>query len=220
MKKGSTILSAILCALLITCLAASACAETVPSSALCKPVISETFKTLVGGKTFEAGVTRKECFGEDEDAFYTVTITAAEETRYAANDIESLKEGDIITFKPGTSIMIGEKTADETGFEIKDAATSDKYLFIKMEDGTYVARTETDNMFYTELFTVTIPLSKDISFLDWSDPENLEAPVKKGYAELLDLLLEDTNFSPYNTKVTFDENGKLSEFLYTYSPWN
>ena len=53
-----------------------------------------------------------------------------------------------------------------------------------------------------------------------SDPENLEAPVKKGYAELLDLLLEDTNFSPYNTKVTFDENGKLSEFLYTYSPWN
>ena len=116
--------------------------------------------------------------------------------------------------------MIGEKTADETGFEIKDAATSDKYLFTKMEDGTYVARTETDNMFYTELFTVTIPLSKDISFLDWSDPENLEAPVKKGYAELLDLLLEDTNFSPYNTKVTFDENGKLSEFLYTYSPWN
>ena len=37
---------------------------------------------------------------------------------------------------------------------------------------------------------------------------------------MLDLLLEDTNFSPYNTKVTFDENGKLSEFLYTYSPWN
>ena len=219
MKKMSTILSAILCALLIACLAGSACAEGVPSSNLYKPVTPETFKTLVSGKTFEASVTRKDCFGEDEDALYTITVTASEETRFDAKDIENLKERDIIALAPGQSFMVMEKKADETGFEITDGA-SDKYSLMKMEDGTYVVRTETDNMFYTELFTVTVPLHKDISFLDWSDPENLEAPVKKGYEELLDLLLEDTNFSPYNTKVTFDENGNLSEFLYTYSPWN
>ena len=102
---------------------------------------------------------------------------------------------------------------------VKDG-DSNEYSFSKTEDGYYVARTDTDNMFYTEVFTITIPLEKDISFQDWSDPANLAGPVKKGYDELLDLLLEDTNFSPYNTKVTFDENGKLVEFLYTYSPWN
>ena len=89
-----------------------------------------------------------------------------------------------------------------------------------MEDGTYVASTDADYPFYTDIFTVNVPLEKDISFLDWSDPENLEEPVKRGYEELLDLLLEDTNFAPYNTRVTFDEYGKLVEFLYTYSPWN
>jgi len=219
MKKVSTILSAILCAILIACLAVSACAEEIPSSNLYKPVVSETFKTLVAGKSFEASVTRKDCFGQDEDAFYTITITACEETRFEAKDIEEAKERDIIAFAPGEAIVVMEKEASEFGFHIKDGF-SDEYIFNKTEDGYYVARTDTDNMFYTEVFTVTIPLGKDIRFLDWSDPENLEAPIEKGYDDLLDLLLKDTNFAPYNTKVTFDENGKLVEFLYNYSPWN
>ena len=130
-----------------------------------------------------------------------------------------MKEHDIITFAPGNSFMVMEKTADEFGFRVKDG-DSNEYFFSKTEDGYYVARTDTDNMFYTEVFTITIPLEKDIIFQDWSDPENLEAPLNKGYDELLGLLLEDTDFSPYNTKVTFDANGKLVELLYTYSPWN
>ena len=192
MKK----ITAILCALLIACLAGSAFAEDVPVSSLYRPVLPETFKTLVAGKTFEAEVVRKECYGEDEDAFWMISVTAAEETRFAAEDVENMKVNDIVAFAPGRAVMIMEKTADEFGFCVKDGS-SDEYLF-----------------------TVMIPLDKDISFLDWSDPENLEAPLKKGYDELLDLLLADTNFSPYNTKVTFDADGKLVEFLYTYSPWN
>ena len=219
MKKASVILTAILCALLTVCLAAAACAEEIPSSSLYKPARSETYKTLVGGKTFEAGVTRNQCYGEDEDAFYTITITVSEETRFEAKDIVELKERDIISFAPGQAVMVMEKAADEFGFRIKDG-NSDEYFFSRTEDGYYVARTDTDNMFYTEIFSITIPLEKDIRFLDWSDPENLEGPVQKGYEELLDLLLADTNFSPYNTKVTFDGNGKLTEFLYNYSPWN
>ena len=215
MKK----LISVLCVLMIACLAGSACAEETPSSTLYKPAVSETFRALVSGKTFQARVSRKECYGEDEDAFYTITITACEETRFEAKDIEALKERDILAFAPGSSIMVMEKTADESGFRIRDG-NSVGYFFSRTGDGYYVARTDTDNLFYTEVFTITIPLGKDISFLDWSDPENLEEPVKKGYAELLDLLLEDTNFAPFNTSVTFDENGKLTELLYTYSPWN
>ena len=213
MKKWTTIL----CALLIACLAASACAE-IPSSSLYTPAVSETFRALVGGKTFEARVDRKDCFGEDEDSRYTITITVCEETRYSA-DIGNLKVNDIVAFTPENAVMAMEVAPDEFGFSIKDGG-NDGYSFTKAEDGSYTVRTETDNILYTDVFTITVPLEKDIAFLDWSDPENLDAPVEKGYDELLDLLLEDTNFAPYNTKVTFDETGKLVEFLYTYSPWN
>ena len=120
MKKLSSILSAVLCALMIACLAGSACAEGVPSSTLYKSVMSETFRTLVGGKSFEARVSKSECYGEDEDAYYTIKITACEETRFDAKDIENLKEHDIIAFAPGSSITVMEKTADESGFRIKD----------------------------------------------------------------------------------------------------
>ncbi|MBO7663677.1 MAG: hypothetical protein J6U01_09930 [Clostridia bacterium] len=215
MKK----ITAILCLLLIACLAGFACAEEVPSSDVYRPVIPETVKTLLGGKTYEAGIEGKECFGEDEDAIYLITVTASEETHFEAKDIENLKEHDILVFAPGKSIMVMEKTTDEFGINIKDGE-SVGYTFTRTEDGCYVARTDTENRFYTDLFTMKVPLSKDIRFLDWSNPENLEAPVEKGYDELLDLLLADTNFSPYNTRLTFDENGNLTEFLYTYSPWN
>ena len=214
MKK----LTAILCALLIACLAATACAE-IPSSDVYKPVVPETYKALVGGKTFEARIGGMESFGEDEDAKVTLSITVFEETHFEANIVENLKASDILVFAPGVATMVMEVTTDESGTSIKDG-NGDGYYFIKADDGCYAVRTDTDNIVYSEVFTVSVLLEKDVSFLDWSDPENLEGPVKKGYDELIDLLLEGTNFSPYNTKVTFDENGKLVEFLYTYSPWN
>ena len=217
MKK----LTAILCALLMIGLAVSVSAEAaeIPSSNLYTPNASATFKTLVGGKTFEAGLTGLESIGEDEDAKSTVTVTVYERDHFDAAAVESLAERDIIKFGDGTSTMAMEVTRDESGITVK-GGTGDVYYFYKTEDGTYIASTETDYPFYTEIFTVKVPLQKDISFLDWSDPENLEEPVKLGFDQLLDHLLEGTNFAPYNTRVTFDENGKLVEVLYSYSPWN
>ena len=52
MKK----MMAVLCTLLLISLAAAAAAEA-PVSNLYKPNTSETFKALVGGKSFEAGIT-------------------------------------------------------------------------------------------------------------------------------------------------------------------
>ena len=203
--------------LLTACLAGSACAE-IPSSSLFKPAVSETFRTLVGGKTFEARVDGKTCYGEDEDGRYTITITVCEETHYGA-DIANLKANDIVAFTPDYAVMAMEVIPVEFGFSVRDVS-NEGYSFTRTEDGTYTVRTDTDYILYTDVFTVTVPLEKDVRFLDWSDPENLEAPVEKGYDELLDLLLENTGLAPYNTRVTFDWNGKLTEFLYTYSPWN
>lgn len=215
MKK----MMAILCALLLTCFAFAACAEA-PVSNLYKPNTSETFKALVGGKSFEAGITGWESVGEDEDAKFAISITVYERDRFDPAVIENLAQHDILCFGDGTAFMVMEVIRDEFGVTVKDGFDNG-YSFFKTEDGTaYVAATDTDNPFYTEVFTVKVPLEKDVSFLDWSDPENLDAPVKLGFNELLGHLLEGTSFAPYNTKVTFDGNGKLVEFLYTYSPWN
>ena len=215
MKK----LTAILCALLLICLTAAAYAEA-PVSNLYRPNTSETLKALLGGKSFDAGITGWESAGEDEDAKFTLTITVFERDRFDPAVMENLAEHDIICFGDGTAIMVMEVTRDEYGVIVTDGY-GNGYSFFKAEDGdAYIAATDTENPFYTEIFTVKAPLEKDISFLDWSDPENLEAPVKLGFDELIPLIQDETNFAPYNTRVTFDENGKLVELLYNYSPWN
>ena len=215
MKK----LTAILCALLLICLTAAAYAEA-PVSNLYRPNTSETLKALLGGKSFDAGITGWESAGEDEDAKFTLTITVFERDRFDPAVMENLEEHDIICFGDGTAIMVMEVTRDEYGVIVTDGY-GNGYSFFKAEDGdAYIAATDTENPFYTEIFTVKAPLEKDISFLDWSDPENLEAPVKLGFDELIPLIQDETNFAPYNTRVTFDENGKLVELLYNYSSWN
>ena len=211
MKK----LTAILCALLLACLTVTALADT----AVVKPNTPETLKALVGGKTFFARITGLKSTGEDEDTKFKISITVCERDLFEAEAIENLKAGDILYFGNGTATMVDEVIPDEYGFIVK-GKTDDDYSFNRTEEGKYIVTTDTDYPFWTDVFTVTVPLEKDIRFLDWSDPENLEEPVKLGFEELLDHLLNQTDFDPYNTKVTFDENGKLVEFLYTYSPWN
>ena len=194
--------------------------EEIPSSTLYTPAVSETIKALLGGKTFTAQIAGWTTFGEDEDARRTVDLIICEPVHYAAADIENLKPNDILALSPESSMMIAEVKADEFGgFTVGDAF-GETYILTKQEDGCYGIMTETEYPLYNNLFIVTVPLTKDICFLDWSDPENMEAPVKKGYAELVDLIQGGTSFAPYNTQVTFDGNGLLTEILYTYSPFN
>ena len=208
----------VLCVLALLCFAASAVAEPYNSN-LYTPIQSETLKALIGGKSFNARITGFESTGEDEDTKYKISITVCERDRFDAEVIENLAVHDILSFGDGTFVMAMEVTRDEYGAIVK-GGEGDAYSFYKNEDGTYTVTTDTDYPFWTDIFTVTVPLEKDISFLDWSDPENLKEPVKLGFNELLDHLHDGTNFSPYNTQVTFNENGELVEFLYNYSPWN
>lgn len=214
MKK----LTAVLCALLLICLAAAVSAEA-PVSNLYRPIPSETLRALVGGKSFAAGISDMVSTGEDEDASFTISVTVYERDRFDAAVVENLAIHDILCFGDGTATMVMEVNSDEYGVSVR-GGNDDVYYFYREEDGNYSVTTDTDNPFYTEIFTIKVPLEKDISFLDWSDPENLDEPVKLGYSELLDHLLNGTLFAPFNTKVTFDGDGKLTELLYNYSPWN
>jgi len=214
MKKRT----AILCVLMMICLAAAAFAEA-PVSNLYRPETSETLRALLGGKSFDARITGWESTGEDEDARFRISVTVCERDRFAPAAIENLAAHDILNFGDGTATMVMEVIHDEFGYTVK-GSNYDAYSFFKAEDGeAYIATTDTDYPFYTEIFTVTVPLEKDISFMDWSDPENLEGPVKRGFDEFIVLLQNGDNFAPYNTRVTFDEDGKLAELLYSYAPF-
>ena len=156
--------------------------------------------------------------GEDEDATFRITLTVCERDRFDAAVIENLAEHDILQFGNGDATMVLEVIPDEFGVTVNGG--ENVYFFYMEEDGSYTVTTDGEYPFWTEVFSVTVPLEKDVRFLDWSDPENQGEPVPLGFDALRDLLQVDTNFSPYNTCVTFDENGKLVEFLYSYSPWN
>ena len=209
---------AILCAALLLFGAAAAVAEA-PVSNICRPNPSATISAAIGGKSFDARINGFEITGEDEDAKLTLSVTLCERDRFDPAVIDSLAERDIVFFSDGTAAMAMEVTRDEFGVIITDG-DGDGYSFFKDKDGNYIATTDTDNPFWMNVFTFKVPVGKDISFLDWSDPENLEGAVKLGYDEFLDYLLAETSFTPDNTRLTFDENGKLVEFLYSYSPWN
>ena len=209
---------AMLCALTLACCAAAACAE-VPVSNIYKPDAPAAFKTLVGGKSFNAMITEWKTTGEDEDGKLTISVTICERDRFDPAGIDNLAERDIIRFGNGTTIMAMEVTRDEFGVSVKDE-NGDGYSFFRDEDGNYIAATDTDYPFWTEVFSFKAPVEKDISFLDWSDPENLEAPVKRGYDEFFDDLLNEKSFTANNTRLSFDENGKLVEILLNYSPWD
>lgn len=213
MKK----LFSVVCAMLIICSAAVAFAEPYVSN-LYKPIVPETLKALLGGKSFHARVNGMESTGQDEDTKFRISITVCERDRFDAAVIENLAVHDILQFGNGDAAMVMEVIPDEFGITVKGG--EGVYSFYKEEDGSYTVTMDGDYPFWTEIFSVTVPLEKDVRFLDWSDPEKQGEPVQLGFDALLELVQEDTNFSPYNMQVTFDENGNLTEFLYSYSPWN
>ena len=214
MKKWT----AILCALLAVCFAVTAFAEA-PVSNYYESNTPELLKALIGGKSFEARISGWSSVGEDEDADFALDITVCVRDRFDLAAIDGLAVHDILSFGDGTVFMVMEVIRDEFGVIVTDAY-GNGYSFYKSEDGAaYIAATDTDYPFYTPVFTFTVPLERDIVFLDWSDPESME-PVKLGFDELIALIQDWTDFSPYNTKVTFDENGNLVELLYSYSPFN
>ena len=202
----------VLCLVLAVCLAASACAASVVM-----PDTPQMLKELVGGKSFIVDKVGMGSTGEDEDAKYTVTLALAEYKWFDAATVEALQVGDIVRISPTEGFMIMELTKNEDGDVIAKGGDGEAYLFSKREDGRCLLMTEFNYPIWANLFMMEVPIEKDIKFIDWTGEE----PVEKGYDELIELLvIEDANIAPYNTTVTFDENGKMTEFKYVDSPFN
>lgn len=201
----------VLCLVLVVCLAASASAISVV-----RPATPDMLKDMVGGKSFDVEKTGLGFTGEDEDTKFVVTLALCEDKYFDAATVEALQEGDIVRISFNEGFMIMELTKNEDGDILVKTGDGEGYLFSKI-DGRYRLTTETNYPLWARLFMMDVPIEKDVKFVDWTGEE----PVEKGYDELIELLTdEDTNIAPYNTTITFDENGNMVEFKYVSSPYN
>lgn len=207
MKKTVCVV-ALVCALLLT-LTMGASAQTV------QPLMPEGLRELVAGKTFIACM---EGFASDlEKEHATLYFQICEQETYRAEEIEALAAGDTLIVG-GEEFAIQAVAQDEFGYEI----TGEWYsIFLyKNDGGLYYAVTDTENRFYKNVFGIEVPASEELRFLDWGDPEADEPTV----LTLRDLIArfesDDLHSTADNTEITFDENGKLIQLLYRYSPWN
>lgn len=206
MKKLVSVI--VLFCMLLTSLTA-ATAETV------SPLMPEMLKQLVAGKTF---IARLEGFASDEEMEHaSLYLQVSEQETYKAEEVEALQAGDAIVVG-GEEFIIKEIKQDEFGYEFIGEWYS---IFLsKNEEGFYNAVTDTENRFYTHLFSLEIPAPSSFRFLDWSDPE-AEEPSE---LTLKDLLIRYSNDEIHstedNTEITFDEEGNLTAIIYRYSPWN
>ena len=211
MKKSVSLLL-LLAMLLSVCSVASA--ETAPAQKV-KPVMPERLRELVAGKTFTARWDGYACDEEIENV--TLYFQVCEQETYTAEEVEALQAGDVIVIG-GDEFVVKAIEQDEFGYNVTGLWYS--IFLYKGDNGLYKAVTDTENRFYTNLFAFEVPAPTDLRFLNWSDPE-AEAPVEMTLKDLVTMRMNDEIFSSEdNTEITFDENGRLIEIVYRYTPWN
>ena len=187
--------AAILCAILAASVTASANVTSLPS---------KTLVSLTAGKTFDAKIAGYGWGEEDDPSSLSIDFTVIEPTSYAAADIESLAADDQIISgyesytissvkQDGSSIIVAPKEVWLTPL-----------TFTPADDGSYTAETE-DGMVMSDSFTFPGKLSPDLVYVN-AEGEELTA------AELLrDMSADSIDTSASTTKITFDENGLVTE---------
>ena len=208
MKKTLCIF-ALICVLLAS-LTVSASAQTV------EPLMPELLRQVLAGKTFTA---RMDSYFFDESMEHIILgFQICEKETYPAEAIEALKPGDTILVG-GEEFLIKEFKQEDFGYE----AVGETYSIIltKNDAGLYTAISDTETSFFKNLFLIEADVGgSDFRFVDASAGDDVPPTVLNVQEMVKKLSNGEIHSNEDNTKITFDENGKLVEFLYTYSPWN
>ena len=213
MKKAKKIVfAALLCALVFS-LAAAACAQTVEACP------SELLKKLTAGQTFSA---RLSGYGFSDDSEYVrLFFDLCEQIVFPAEKIQTLQAGDTLVIDGTPYEVVSVDNEDGILTVNKDTPTGAEFVFYPREDGNYAVLTTDEHTYWQSRITIECLVNRDGNFVykDWGDPE-AEEPVVYNLNELLALLEKDLVLSADNTKITFDEEGNLTEILRVYTPWN
>ena len=197
MKKAA----AIICMIGMICGAGmTASAETKDLKSLPSP----TLKSFVSGKTFDARITGYGWGEEDDVSSLGLDFTIVEPLTYAADEIETLSKGDLISAGYEVYTVGSVKTEDDQVKVTPKEPWLTPLVFTVNEDGVYIAENE-EGVLRGDSFTFQGSLSSELVYVN-AEGEKLTA------SELLrDLTKEALDTESAVVKITFDEDGCVAE---------
>ncbi len=208
MKK----LVSLLCVLFLLSFAAGA-------SAAVKTVYAqypEEILRIVAGKTLPCAV-----HGFDFDGnTCSLYIYVFDRARFSAEDVKSLQPGDSLASGGWYIFGLKEIEPDEFGVKIVDESGSAFFLYPD-EDGSYYLVDEIEHTLYLHMTSFYFLLADDFVYVDDSDPDLEAEPVTGTVEDVMKGCQEESSFfNEENTRITFNENGEITELRRIYTPWN
>ena len=213
MKSKKTVCLILLAVGMMVLQMAAACAQTVEACP------AELLKKLTAGQTFSA---RLSGYGASDDSEYVrLFFDLCEQVVYPGEEVQALQAGDTLIIDGTPCEVVSVDSAEGVVTVNEGIPTGMEFVFYPLEDGTYALMTTDEHTYWQTYITIECLVNRDGNFLykDWGDPE-AEEPVAYDLNELLTLLEKDLALSADNTKITFDEEGNLTEILRVYTPWN
>ena len=145
-------------------------------------------------------------------------VSLYEQARFAAKDVEALQPGDTL-MGGGMSITVKAIEADEWGYTL--TGEWDEILnLIRDEQGGYYAMDDTEHTLWLEVCQLECNLAEEFEFVDDSEPGPDGKPIVRPVEDLVKGYDGDMVFLPDNMRITFDDDCRVTQVLYLYTPWN
>ena len=153
-----------------------------------------------------------------------VTLTAYSYDGYLKEDIDALKEGDVIlTHDLGDATMTkitvkSVETDAESGYVVINGGIEEGGMELALDHDVYRTITMDDYPVYYEVGQLTLPLAEDVELHDSSANPHAEETVTTGAADVETALnASDSSWTSYNTKVTVTD-GQVSSIECVWVP--
>lgn len=144
-----------------------------------------------------------------------ITFTVYDYERFGADDINTLKAGDVIVVD-GNETTVTDVSADGMCVSVNGGIEQDGYDFYLGEDGFYFESSMDDAKMYQEIGTVTFPVAQEFVLTDDSDPEN-QGKTYQAEELFTDFDAIGGSFVANNTTVT-TQDGQVISIVRNYMP--
>ena len=200
----------LICVVLLLSVACGAMAQTVWAQP------AELLRPVLAGKTLTGIMSGYSLNGDG--GISTMYVTLYEQARFAAKDVEALQPGDTL-MGGGMSITVKAIEADEWGYTL--TGEWDEILnLIRDDQGGYYAVDDTEHTLWLQVCQLECNMAEGFEFVDDSDPDPDAQPIVRPVEDLVKGYEGDMVFLPDNMRITFDDDCRVTQVLYLYTPWN
>ena len=187
--------------------------ETTTEEVCVKPIQNINDISASANCKFAASFTVDDVEKQEEQT--NIHLTAYDYERFNASEIESLKAGDVLVIDRQEMKVETVEPQSDSWIQINGGLEQDGCDLYKGDDGLYY-EIQLESISYQPVTELDLPLAKDFSFKDSSDPSKQEQEYDTD--GFLNLLKDDIyGFYPNNTTVAL-ENGEISQITRNFIP--